>query len=265
MSHRLRVAIIDDEPLAVRRLQIALGEMSDVEIAGVASDGAAALGLIETIRPDLIFLDVKMPVMNGLEVLAALPPESRPAVILVTAFSRFAVSAFEAAAIDYLLKPVEFPRLREAVDRVRASQRARQADTRIAELLALVADLQAADADLGAAPRREADLWIAEKNGAARVPLRDIEMIAAEGDYVRIHTTARSYLLKQRIRVLADRLGEGDFMRVHRSALVRISAIGKLTNRPAGGLQLALRSGRIVPVGRSFEAAIRQLKRSPPA
>ena len=112
MMGSLRTVIIDDEPLAVRRLQIALTEMQDVELAGVAKDGAIAVSMIRTLAPDLIFLDVKMPMLNGLEVLSALPSDARPAVIFVTAFSRFAVNAFEAAAVDYLLKPVEFGRLR---------------------------------------------------------------------------------------------------------------------------------------------------------
>ncbi len=264
MNPTLRVLIVDDEPLAIRRLQIALGEMSDVEVAGVAADGGEALELIETLRPELIFLDVKMPVMSGLEVLAALPAASRPAVILVTAFSRFAVNAFEAAAVDYLLKPVEFDRLRGAIERVRAVRRARGADARIAELLALVADLQAADADMGAAAGRDNDLWIAERHGSTRVPLRDVEMFAAEGDYVRMYATTRAHLMKERLSALSDRLNGGDFMRVHRSALVRVSAIQRVTHRPKGGVELTLQSGRVVAVGRSFESEIRRLKRWPP-
>jgi len=255
--------IIDDEPLAIRRLQIALAQMSEVDVVAVASDGRKAVDLIQSVRPELIFLDVKMPVMGGLEVLGALPAHARPAVIFVTAFSRFAVKAFEAAAVDYLLKPVEFGRLGEAIDRARASLRVRGADSQIAELLALVADLQAADAELASATGRGEDFWIAERNGATRVPLGDVEMFAAEGDYVRVHTAARSHLLNERLSALADRLGEADFMRVHRSAIVRISAIQRLANRSTGGLQLTLRSGRPVPVGRSFEHLVRRLKRGP--
>ncbi len=175
MMGSLRAVIIDDEPLAVRRLEIALREMQDVELAGVANDGAIAVNMIETLMPDLIFLDVKMPMLNGLEVLSALPSDARPAVIFVTAFSRFAVSAFEAAAVDYLLlKSVEFGRLHEAIERAKASRLARHANEQIAELLALVADLQAADADLGTAPAVAGDLWISEKGGATRVALKDV-------------------------------------------------------------------------------------------
>lgn len=263
MNRPLRAMIIDDEPLAVRRLQIALGEMSDVEVAAVASDGRKAVDLIQGVQPDLIFLDVKMPVMGGLEVLGALPAEARPAVIFVTAFSRFAAKAFEAAAVDYLLKPVEFGRLREAIERARGSLRVRGADARIAELLALVADLQAADADLGSAIDRGEGLWIVERNGATRVTLAEVEMFTAEGDYVRVHTAARTHLLKDRLSAVADRLGETDFRRVHRSAIVRISAIQKLAGRATGGLEITLRNGRQIPVGRSFERSVRRLKRHP--
>ena len=263
MTERLRAMIVDDEPLAVRRLQIALGEMSDVELIGVARDGGAAVRLIQAQTPDLIFLDVKMPIMNGLEVLSALPASARPAVIFVTAFSRFAVNAFEAAAVDYLLKPVEFARLREAIERARLSRQVRDADEQISELLVLVADLQAADAEQGAAAGQETDLWVAEKNGAKRVPLQSVELLAAEGDYVRIHTAARSHLMRERLTVLAERLSHEDFVRVHRSALVKRSAIQQIIKRRAGGLQLVLQSGRIVSVGRSFERHVRRIKRWP--
>lgn len=262
-SGRLRAVIVDDEPLAVRRLRFALDEMGDVEVVDVAGNGQAALKLIQATRPDIAFLDIKMPVMNGLELSAALPPGDRPVLIFVTAFSRFAVDAFEAAAVDYLLKPVEFDRLRAAIDRARVSRQSEDAGTRIAELLALIGDLQAADAeaDRVAPPRRGCDFWVVEKNVTARVPLDQVEMLAAEGDYVRIYTSARSHLVKDRLGALAERLAPAGFLRVHRSTLVRASAIEKLISRPAGGVELILGNGRAVPVGRSYLSRVRQLKR----
>lgn len=261
MSDRLRAVIVDDEPLAVRRLRIALDQMGDVEVVGVAGNGEAALRLIEATAPDIAFLDIKMPLMSGLELSAALRRGHRPILIFVTAFSRFAIDAFEAAAVDYLLKPVEFDRLRAAIDRARVALQSEDAETRIAELLAMIGDLQAADADRMAAPGRGPDFWVVEKNVTARVPLDEVEMLAAEGDYVRIQTAVRSHLVKERLGELAERLAPAGFLRVHRSALVRASAIEKVISRPAGGVELILGSGRAVSVGRSYLSDVRRLKR----
>ena len=142
MTRPLRVALVDDEPPALRRLCIALGKDQDVEVVGQAGDGAAALEMIRRGGIDVVLLDIRMPGLSDLDLARAIDPAEAPAFIFVTAFSRFAADAFELAAVDYLLKPVEFGRLHEALERARAALSSRNARSRIAELEEVVAALR---------------------------------------------------------------------------------------------------------------------------
>ncbi len=258
----LRVLIVDDEPLARRRLEILLREQAQVELVGAAADGLAARRMIGELSPDVVLLDIKMPGMTGLEVLDALigdHAERAPIVIFVTAFDRFALDAFERAAFDYLLKPVEPARLAAALTRARETLAVRAAAERTQELEEVLHNLRS-----GPAPPPtngfEREIWIQERGGRTSLPVAAIDWVAAERDYVRIHTGARSFLVRQSIGALAERLDPKAFIRVHRSSLVRCDRIVRI--RHAGGRgAITLSTGAEVAVSRRHMGALKQLTR----
>jgi DNA-binding LytR/AlgR family response regulator len=260
MTKRLRVVIVDDEPLALRRLEIALSEMPGVEIVGRARDGEQGLEVIRQTRPDLAFLDIKMPSQSGLDLAGALDSAGSPAVVFVTAYGRYAPDAFDLAAVDYLLKPFEFARLKTAVDRARAGLAARDASARLAEMGAVITALREEADPIGR--RYESEIWITERGARVRVPVEDIECFEAERDYVRINTHERSYLVRTSIRSLIERLDPALFTRVHRSFLVRLGQVERIVRKSAGASALVLKSGREVPIGRRFQPALRERFRS---
>src|SRR6201996_3750906 len=226
----LRVLIVDDEPLARRRLEILLREQADVELVGAASDGIVARKLIAERSPDVVLLDIKMPGLTGLEVLDALGPAA-PIVIFVTAFDRFALDAFDRAAFDYLLKPVEPERLAASLGRARQALAERAAAERTQELEEILRNLRSApaasSAGVPAAPASPYDreIWIQERGGGLSKPAGGNDAVAAERDYVRIHTAAKSFLVRQSIGALEGRLDPQMFVRIHRSSLVRLDRI----------------------------------------
>ena len=247
----MRVMIVDDEPLARRRLEILLRDVADVELAGAAADGLAARRLIAELSPDVVLLDIKMPGLSGLEVLDSLGGgAAAPVVIFVTAFDRFAVEAFDRAASDYLLKPVEPQRLAAALQRARDTLSRRQAAERVEELEEIVRNLRSGPAPAEAVFDRE--LWIQERGGRASLPVAAIDWIAAERDYVRIHAGQRSYLVRLSIGALAERLDPALFIRVHRSVILRRDTIGGLYRDEAGHWTARLRDGGEQRIGRSY-------------
>src|SRR5690606_28015818 len=181
----LRLLLADDEPLALRRMKLALQDIPDVEIVAAASDGAQAISAMMALRPDVVLLDIKMPLADGFEVANAVEDCGGPAVIFVSAFDSFAVRAFETSAIDYLVKPVEFERLASAIDRARARRAADTAGKR-AEELAAVLDALRREADERDGSQFEKEFWIRDRGRFLRVPVEDVERIEAERDYVRL-------------------------------------------------------------------------------
>lgn len=254
----LRIALVDDEPPALRRLQMALEKARDVEVVGQAGNGEEALALIRRGGIDVVLLDIRMPGLSGLDLARAIDPAEAPAFIFVTAFSRFATDAFELAAVDYLLKPVEFERLHEALERARQSLQSRAARLRIAELEEVVAALRAAEA--GAPESGFADeIWVPDRGDRLRLPVSLIDWVEAERDYVRIHSRGRSFLVRKAIRKLQAELDPADFLRVHRGALVRRDRIVRLARRPGGPAAVVLQSGAEVPVARRQAAQVRRV------
>ncbi|THD61772.1 LytTR family DNA-binding domain-containing protein [Phenylobacterium sp.] len=262
----LRVLIVDDEPLARRRLEILLREQPGIELAGAASDGAAARRMIAERPPDVVLLDIKMPGLTGLELLDALGP-SAPIVIFVTAFDRFALDAFDRAAFDYLLKPVEPERLAASLGRARQALAERAAAERTEELEEILRNLRSAPATpspgVPAAPASPYDreIWIQERGGRLAIPVGAIDWVAAERDYVRIHTQAKSFLVRQSIGALEGRLDPQLFVRVHRSSLVRLDRIVRI--RHAGGRgAVVLSTGAEVAVSRRHMGALKAMTRA---
>jgi len=259
----LRVLIVDDEPHARRRLDILLREQPGVELAGAAADGAAARRMIAEITPDVVLLDIKMPGMSGLEVLDALGAGDRergaPIVIFVTAFDRFALDAFDRAAFDYLLKPVEPGRLAASLARAREILAERAAADRTRELEEILRNLRAGpEAASGDRPAFEREIWIQERGGRTSLPVAAIDWVAAERDYVRIHAGARSYLVRQSIGALAARLDPKQFVRIHRSSLVRAERIVRIRHS-AGRGAVVLSTGAEIAVSRRHMGALKAM------
>lgn len=251
---KLRAIIVDDEPLAVRRLQIALGRIGGVELLGTASDGAKALELIGAAAPDLILLDIKMPVMDGFDLVRALASGPVPEIIFVTAHSDFAVQAFEAGAAGYVLKPIGEDRLRIAVERARVKLRTRHAEERLAALSALMDKLQRRGPPAEASFEQE--LWIGSGAGMERVAVREVQWFEAAGDYVAVHCEQKEHLLHDSLRSLVERLDPDEFARVHRQAIVRLGVIEAVERGKLGALSLRLSSGHHVPVSRTYKRSL---------
>jgi DNA-binding LytR/AlgR family response regulator len=260
----LRIVAIDDEALALRRVEIALSQVPDVELVGIARGGREGLALIEKLRPDVLLLDINMAGFGGFDVVEGLTAANAPLIIFVTAFDEYAVRAFQVSAIDYLLKPLEFDRLRAALDKARTTLRLIDADERTAELKELIATLRR-DRQPAEQPRYETELWAPRGSGFERVLVSQIDWIEAERDYVHLHTPGRSYLLRETMNGIQSRLDPDMFIRVHRSALVRIDRIGVICRPGYGRFSVQMTTGQEVPVGRTYVKKIRKLIASVPA
>lgn len=230
----MRVLIVDDEAPARVRLQRLLARHADVLVVGEAGDAQQALSLIDALRPDVLLLDVQMPGASGLDLAASLP-DPAPAVMFVTAFDRYAVQAFEVAALDYLLKPVEPERLDRALQRVRAATRSAPAAQR----------------------PRPAQLLVPDRGRTHVLPLPDILWLESADNYVTVHTADRAPLMRRTLAALLADLGAG-FERVHRSAAVALAHVTQVLPRDKGDAVVVLRGGATVPCSRTYRAQLMQ-------
>lgn len=256
----VRVIAIDDEPLALRRLEWCLRHAPDIELIRTATHPRIGLDLIRELAPDVVLLDIEMPELDGFELIEALG-ERAPEVIFVTAFDHFAVKAFAASAVDYLLKPVEQERLLEALDRARQRRESRDAQTRIDELREIIENLRAGRRS-SQRPRYETELWIREGDARVRVPVGMIDRLQADGDYVRLHVGDRVRLLRARFGDLADRLDPECFVRVHRSEIVRKDLIAAIRRRATGRSVAVLASGIEAPISKRYVSRIAEALRA---
>lgn len=245
----LRVVIVDDEAIARRRVRRLLASMDAVEVVGEASGGEAAVGCIDANRPHLVLLDVQMPEVDGFDVACRLSTP-RPFVVFLTAHEQHALRAFDVHALDYLLKPVSRERLAAAVARA-AEWVSREPTARDAEL---------ADADAGArlqAGRAALRRWPVRSHG--RVELVDIETvdwIEASGNYVVLHAGRRQHLLRETLRHMAEQLDPADFVRIHRSAIVRVGRIERLETAQRGDYGVVLTDGTRLTLSRTHRRGL---------
>lgn len=257
----LTVLVVDDEPLARRRLTTILRQLPGVVLAGEAEDGDEAVMLIRSTKPDVVLLDVKMPGLTGFDVLEALKGTGAPIIIFVTAFNHYAVKAFEVSAVDYVLKPVAFDRLAAALDRARSVLAAGDIASRLAEVETVLAAIRGAEPDAATGPAYDREIWVQKRAEFRRVPVTQIDWIEAERDYIRLHAAGDSYLLREPIGRMEERLDPADFVRVHRSALVRRERIVAVQQAGYGAIRVQLATGIAVRVGRTYVTKVRDIMR----
>lgn len=254
----LRVLLVDDEPLALRKLRRLLSTERDVQVVAECTDGRAAADAIRRHAPDLVFLDIQIPELDGFQVLDSLSAEQIPVIVFVTAYDEHALRAFDAHALDYLLKPVGRDRFRESLDRARARVLERRAAGVVdARLLALHRE-RASSRD--AVPTR-CLTRIAVKNGGRAFFVRtdEVDWIEAADNYIRLHVGATSHLVRESLRTLEAKLDPRLFLRVHRSAIVNIDAIRELQPWFHGDHIIILRSGARLSCSRRYDERLRQM------
>ena len=274
----IRTIIVDDEPLARRGLELRLQAAPDITIVRQCANGREAIASIAEDQPDLMFLDIQMPGISGLDVVAQVPQESMPMVVFVTAFDRFAIDAFEAHALDYLLKPVDDTRLAHALERVRAQWHQKQAAAQREQLMALLADLTGkgeispeALAHLpgaatgvqpaaGTAPRRYATMLpIRSGRETVRLDVATIDWIDAAGYYMCLHAAGATHVLRATMKELEEMLDPLVFQRVHRSTIVNLARVKSLRPHLNGECFLKLQSGQEIKLSRSFRDKVEML------
>ena len=264
----IRAIIVDDEPLARRGLELRLAEAQDIEIARQCANGREALAAIAELHPDLMFLDIQMPGLSGFDVLAQVPQESLPMIVFVTAFDRFAIDAFEAHALDYLLKPVDDARLARALERVRAQWQQRQALAQREQLMAMLGDLNGQGqiepeslASQASRPARRYATMLPIRVGreTIRLDVSTIDWIDAAGDYMCLHAAGQTHVLRATMRELEEMLDPQVFQRVHRSTIVNLARVRSLRPHLNGECFLKLQSGQEVKLSRSFRDKVELL------
>lgn len=246
----IRTLVVDDEPPARRRLQELLEKEPDIEVRGAFGDGAEALAAIARETPDLLFLDVQMPGIDGFELLDRVEPDRRPIVVFVTAYDTYALKAFEVRALDYLLKPFSDERFEAALARARERVRSRERESIGEKVLALV----------GAPPVRTyvSRLPVRNRGQVLFLDVSDVEWIEAAGVYATIHEGGRQHLVRESLAAIEARLDPSQFARIHRSAIVAIDRVSALRLDEGGGFRVLLRDGTLLPLSRRQRDALEE-------
>ncbi len=239
----LDILVADDEQLATERLELLLSRLEGARLVGTAPDGEVAVRKAEALTPDIVLLDIAMPGLDGIEVARALSRLDRsPAVVFVTAFDQFAVAAFEVAAVDYLMKPVDPARLARAIERARAF---------------LSQERPTGDGE-GKSKFLE-EFWASDLSGLVRIAARDIDRVSAERDYMRLHVGNRSWLIHHSMSALEEGLDPRLFVRLHRSAIVRRDFVTGFSRNASGRWLARLADGSEQAVGRLYSDQVRAM------
>lgn len=259
----IRTILVDDEKLAIQGLEIRLQPFDDIEIVATCHNGREAIRKIKTLKPDLVFLDIQMPGFDGFSVVQGVMDIEPPLFVFVTAYSEHAIRAFEAQAIDYLMKPVEPERLADTIDRIRsriAERRSSDEIERLRNVINEVAPHAASQLPLvdeePAASRYEKLINVKDRGQIFRVDVASIERIDAAGDYMCIHTADNSLILRETMKDLEKRLDPRTFQRVHRSTIVNLDQVREVKPHTNGECFLVLESGAQVKVSRSYRDVV---------
>ncbi|TLX49414.1 DNA-binding response regulator [Pseudoalteromonas ruthenica] len=267
----IKTLIVDDESLARKGLAIRLADIECIELVQQCAQGQEAVGICRSEPIDLVFLDIQMPGMNGFEVadaLAQLPDSQQPLVVFVTAFDRYAVQAFEVHALDYVLKPVDDNRLKQAVEKVQSHLKTQQDNTHKKKLASFVAGItgnnceeilkKLASGDSLETKRYPESLAVKEQGEIIRVPTNTIQWVDAAGDYMCLHCgDGQTHILRKTMKELEQELDPGLFVRVHRSAIVNSKQINKLVTQVSGEYLLVLTNGQELKVSRSYRDKVK--------
>ena len=259
---KIRTILVDDESLAIQGLELRLQAFPDIEIVERCVNGREAIRAIKTHKPDLVFLDIQMPGFDGFSVVSGLMEVEPPLFVFVTAYNEFALKAFEAQAVDYLMKPVEEERLAATMDRVRqrlSEKRAGEETERLKSLLAEVAPDAVQEMPTAEAPasnRFEKLINIKDRGQIFRVDVESIERIDAAGDYMCIYTGDNTLILRETMKDLEKRLDPRKFQRVHRSTIVNLEQVRQVKPHTNGECFLVLGSGAQVKVSRSYRDVV---------
>jgi len=254
VTDSIRVLIVDDEPLARQRIADMLRAERGVQIVGEIDNGHAAVDAIHALDPDLVFLDVQMPGLTGLDVVREVGPRDMPLTIFVTAYDQHALAAFEVAAVDYLVKPFDDERFEQSFARARRMLELREVDKLRSRLLAVLQGERATDS-LAPEPQKRGEYLEripVEMRGKVRVvPVSEIEFIVASGPYAELYSGDRKYVIRESMQNLEERLDPGVFIRTHRSVIVRLDLIDTLHKGAGGDYEVQMKSGRRLRVSRS--------------
>lgn len=249
MENSMRVMLIDDIALARERMRVYLEPYSDMRIVGECDSGQQASRELVRLRPDLVFLDVQLADMSGFDVLASLQPEQRPLVVFLTAHEEYAVRAFEVSAVDYLVKPVDRARFAQSVNRART---------------VLNRTMEGAAPLPNASPIYLSRLAIRDCGQTELVPVGEIDYIDVAGHYLCIHVNSKVHLMRGSLRDLEKLLDPTDFLRTHRSKIVRLDRIRYLRPRHNGDYEVELHDGTVITLSRNYSPALLERLASPP-
>ena len=249
---KIRTLIVDDESLARDRLRQLLGKEAEVELVGECSDGREAVVMIQSAPPDLVFLDVQMPELDGFSVLAELEGKPMPVIVFVTAHDKFALRAFEVHAVDYLLKPFDHERFHKALGHALKQIRQRDGHAVIERQAALFAELK---------PAAKAPDHLAVKSSGSVlwVNLAEVDWIGSADNYAELHVGAKSHLLRETLGALEARLAPEKFIRISRSAIINVKRIKELKRLFYGGCEITLQSGTKLTLSRRYRDKLQQL------
>lgn len=254
---KIRTLVVDDEPLARQGVTLRLHQHDDIEVVGQCNNGRDAQTSIRELKPDLVFLDIQMPYLNGIEVMRTLPLEEHPFVIFLTAFDEFVMRAFEVHAIDYLLKPVDEARFTAALQHARRVLGNQSADEYRGRLKAL---LNSSEPQKEFEPLKQISVGTAKQ--VRLIDVDDIDWIEAQGDYAEIHVGIRTHLVRESLNTLNHRLDSNKFLRIHRSTIVKLNRISRISALPNRDCRVTLLNGTSLRVSRTYSEHLRKLLRN---
>jgi len=258
----IRTIVVDDEKLAVQGLELRLAAFEDVEIIGTCANGREAIRKIKTEKPDLVFLDIQMPGFDGFSVVKGVMEIEPPLFVFVTAYEEHAIRAFEANAVNYLMKPVDADKLADTIERVRTRLAERKSAEEAEKLMNVLSEVapemaeELAESDTEATERFERLINIKDRGQIFRVEVDTIEHIEAAGDYMCIYTGDNSLILRETMKDLERRLDPRKFQRVHRSTIVNLDLVRQVRPHTNGECFLVLESGAEVKVSRSYRDVV---------